>query len=44
MKAPAAASKLTFDPAGIARGPSPGNGFLQVADAQLGNGDYFGLY
>ena len=44
MKQPAVAAQLSFDPANIARGPYPSTGFLEVYDAEFGNGDYYGLY
>src|SRR5687768_17285823 len=44
MKKPLAADRLSLMPDGISRGPYPPSGFLAVWDADLGNGDYFGLY
>jgi len=44
MKKPLAADRLSLMPDGISRGPYPPSGFLTVWDADLGNGDYFGLY
>ena len=44
MLKPAGFDSLSVSVDQIARGPYPPLGFLPVLDAELGNGDYFGLY
>ena len=44
MRAPAGFDKLSVIFREMSRGPYPPAGFLPVWDAELGNGDYFGLY
>ena len=44
MKLPAGSAELTIAFDMMSRGPYPPAGFLPVWDAELGNGDYFGLY
>jgi len=44
MKIPNGIEKLTVINSDIPLGPYPSLGFVPISDAQLGNGDYFGLY
>lgn len=44
MRRPRDFERLSTSPKEISRGPYPPAGFLPVWDAELGNGDYFGLY
>jgi tetratricopeptide (TPR) repeat protein len=44
MRKPEGMDKLSVAPNEIALGPYPSMGFLPVWNAELGNGDYYGLY
>ena len=44
MKTPHSVDRLSLFDSGIPKGPYPPLGFVPVFDAELGNGDYFGLY
>ena len=44
MKTPIGIEKVSLSPEDASLGPYPSLGFVPIYDAELGNGDYYGLY